>query len=560
MLDGSPGYSMGAELLIAPGARLKPIVELEDEISEMSPQDLVSPSSLVGRLPDNLLKLAKYAGRAGINGFEFVQSAHKFLNSSFFDWSSRYEFASDLICQRAQREGAAMAGFKWNSKSPVQLFSKHENARLLVIVRHPEQVIQSQIRRGFKKHANQIWADWQKTIATSDQLRELFPNRVSVVRYEDLVSEPVKVLQGHLELLGLPFDREMVAFEKSDGQILNSRHNNEIHLRRGIQKPSVDWRKEAVQMPQSLPEKLQKDVSSALESAGFLNALEKQADKPGDKLVGCEKLAWGLIRHEKLLWPDFSSKRRYHAIDYESLIAELAPNHQITTLRQYIDTGHKPGQSYLLIRHDIDHDIENAVRIARWEHSAGIQSTFCVLHTAWYYGAFKGYSYQHSKLVVESMLKIQELGHEVNFHNNLVTLGLTTGAHPGRILVEELEFLRGKEIDVVGTSTHGDALCKELGFRNFELFYETIGSKFGGRRNLVLPGSSHPPVKLGVLPMSEFDLSYEAYDLYRDKYITDSGGTLRTRFNAAGRRYFGRQPNDGSVVGLLTHPIWWHGF
>ncbi len=58
--------------------------------------------------------------------------------------------------------------------------------------------------------------------------------------------------------------------------------------------------------------------------------------------------------------------------------------------------------------------------------------------------------------------------------------------------------------------------------------------------------------------MFDFGLEYEGYDIARDIYHTESGGRLRTRQKARGRRSFGRKDTQrGEVVRVLTHPIWW---
>jgi hypothetical protein len=63
--------------------------------------------------------------------------------------------------------------------------------------------------------------------------------------------------------------------------------------------------------------------------------------------------------------------------------------------------------------------------------------------------------------------------------------------------------------------------------------------------------------------MKTLQLDYEAYDLPRDHYITDSGGNLRVRKNTRGRAGLRRKelpnpPKYNKVVGILTHPVWWN--
>jgi hypothetical protein len=60
--------------------------------------------------------------------------------------------------------------------------------------------------------------------------------------------------------------------------------------------------------------------------------------------------------------------------------------------------------------------------------------------------------------------------------------------------------------------------------------------------------------------MAEFGLDYEAMDIRRDLYMTDSGGNLRAARDArgsTGRRESTEPSRYGRIVGLLTHPLWW---
>jgi hypothetical protein len=217
-------------------------------------------------------------------------------------------------------------------------------------------------------------------------------------------------------------------------------------------------------------------------------------------------------------------------------------------------------KSMLLVRHDIDSDIENAVELARWEHAHGIRTTYCVLHSAWYYGRHvDGQVTDRSENTVERLLEIQSLGHEINLHNNMVVVGLQSGRDPYDLLEEELDFLRSRGIDVRGTSTHGHPLCGRLGFFNFELFSECVYPANGGPRTIEHDGHR---VTIGTRSMREFGLTYEGYDLPRDVYISDSGGNLKSVTDTRGRAGKLRKEMDPAppfehIVGILTHPEWW---
>ncbi len=255
----------------------------------------------------------------------------------------------------------------------------------------------------------------------------------------------------------------------------------------------------------------------------------------------------------------FKRKKRYRPEDYDKLLSPYKRGHENLTYAEYVKMREIGDQKVLLIRHDIDHDYQTALKIAEWEHRRGLKATYCLLHTAWYYGHLDGSKILHTQNLVDFARRLHELGHEVNFHNNLVVTALNHDIDPVRFLSQELEFFRSIGVPVTGTSTHGDSLCRKLNFRNWELFKECCDERFGGPRTISHRSSGKlREIRLGEVSMFDFGLDYEGYDVMRDIYHTDSGGNLRTRKMARGRRPFGRRdPEKGEIVGVLTHPVWW---
>lgn len=257
----------------------------------------------------------------------------------------------------------------------------------------------------------------------------------------------------------------------------------------------------------------------------------------------------------------FARRRLYSVEDYAALLAPYR-DHEVLRLADYARDAEIGDRRVLLIRHDVDHDHITAVRIAEWEAREGLRATYCLLHTAWYYGELVDGRYVHTQDVLECARRLLELGHEVNLHNNLVALALRSpGLDPERVLAEELAFFRDRGVPIAGTAGHGDALCRQLGFLNWELFAECIHERFGHPRTLMHSeeGQQRACVELGSVSMADHGLEYEAYDIARDTYHTESGGRMRTRQNIPGRRSYGRSdPSRGEVVGVLTHPLWWN--
>lgn len=252
-------------------------------------------------------------------------------------------------------------------------------------------------------------------------------------------------------------------------------------------------------------------------------------------------------------------RKKFTASDYERLLEPWVGDRSVLVLSEALDPDAEPRDRITCIRHDIDHDIEMAVSIGRWEAERGLRTTFCVLHSAWYYGSLFDGRYYHTTEMLDAVKELQFLGHEINFHNNIATEALLNGVDPEAVLMAELEYLRSHGLHITGTSGHGHALCGQLDYLNLELFRETTWLSKGGARTIAHNGNS---IELGRTSMADFGLAYEAYDLHRDVYITESGGRPRLVKNTRGRNGLRRDEatdatRHGHVVGILTHPIYW---
>lgn len=251
---------------------------------------------------------------------------------------------------------------------------------------------------------------------------------------------------------------------------------------------------------------------------------------------------------------NFSDRKKFSKKDYEILISKEKKNKKILTLREIFLNKEIKGE-ILTIRHDIDHDINTAVKIAEWENKNLINSTFCVLHSALYYGSLdiSKNRYNHNVGMIQAIRYIQSLGHEINFHNDIITLGLTEDINCKELLINEILTLFENGINIAGSSTHGHKLCKQLGYRNCHLFKEC---------DLKYENSSifHKGKKLNLREFSlkDFYLDYEAYGVRRDKYISDSGGNIKVSFNLDQHSYYKNFFRNCKITKILTHPIWWN--
>ena len=191
------------------------------------------------------------------------------------------------------------------------------------------------------------------------------------------------------------------------------------------------------------------------------------------------------------------------------------------------------GVGAVALRHDVDSRLESALELAALEAARGLRATYFVLHTAPYWGEAG---------LLPRLRGLQELGHEVGFHNDLLTLQRVEGADPRAVLERELARLRGGGIEVVGAAAHGSPWCHRLGFHNNYVFAGWDEPR-PGYPNRGVPEKLDP---------AEFGLEYEAYHLSRDVYFSDSSFVGGRRAHPADLRL---EPGKRTIV--LVHPCHW---
>lgn len=186
------------------------------------------------------------------------------------------------------------------------------------------------------------------------------------------------------------------------------------------------------------------------------------------------------------------------------------------------------------LRHDIDVRLDTALRLAELEHERGLCATYFVLNTARYW---------REPGLLDALRRIQDLGHEVGWHNDLVSMELVDNTNTVEYLHRELERLRSADVDIVGTAAHGSIWCHVLGFDNNAFFTD-------------FPEVKQPTTAIRTGALADFGFEYEAYHLGEDHYYSDS------RFDSNDRRWHPRfldltelEPAAKAIA--LIHPCQW---
>lgn len=565
VLDAHPQILMGAELIPPQLPRPSAILQRFAQGMQISNGDYKNAGRALRNAGEmEIGQFLTRCYRAGI-AYNDAQQVLAQLDDELADGvktlRDRLVLAWSLMQARWQQSGGDFFGFKLNTAGIAPAAGFFPNARFICIVRQPYDVVYSQTKRGFKRSVEEIAAAWVSYTRYYSEFAKDNGGRCVMLRYEDLVRSPRRTLINALGRISIPIDEAIFEFYKNNSAIQDSHHPNTDRLRMNFATDAIGSGRAGLAPDHiSVIDKL---AAKEMHTFGYMTpslmavklspTLFPNNMKPNDDLLKLSSFVLAKNRMRVKLM------HRYKPSDYGELLEPYRESHRNLRLADFIRLEDTGDDRFLLIRHDIDHDIEMAVKLAEWEHRNNIRSTFCILHSTWYYGEFENGSYKHSSLLLECIEQIAAYGHEINLHNNLVVMALTQGIDPARVLREELAFFDRKGLPIIGTSTHGDSLCRQMNFRNWELFRECCDERFGGPRTLSYESKNRQTntLDLGQLSMFDFGLEYEAYDIARDVYHTDSGGRIRTRTNTRGRRSFGRKGHDGQVVGVLTHPEWW---
>lgn len=126
----------------------------------------------------------------------------------------------------------------------------------------------------------------------------------------------------------------------------------------------------------------------------------------------------------------------------------------------------------IYIRHDVDSSIIKSLPMAIYEYERGIKATYFILH----------FEYWEKEDTWHILRKIQDMGHEIGFHNSVVTEVIRKQAiPPGKLprnanisirkrLQECLQKMRDEGLYIRGTCEHGDKPCYTHRIRNRQVW------------------------------------------------------------------------------------------
>jgi hypothetical protein len=153
-------------------------------------------------------------------------------------------------------------------------------------------------------------------------------------------------------------------------------------------------------------------------------------------------------------------KRDFTLSKYNELITEAVnTNYTITNVRDYV--ANEP-ERCIILRHDVDRDVDRAIDMARLEKTHGVTSTY-------YFRHIKGVFDQ------EKIRVIKEMGHEIAYHYEVMDKARGDPEKAINIFQKELDDFR-QLADVTTACMHGNPLAS---WANRDLWQDYDYKDFG---------------------------------------------------------------------------------
>lgn len=247
-------------------------------------------------------------------------------------------------------------------------------------------------------------------------------------------------------------------------------------------------------------------------------------------------------------------KYYYDNTNYIQLIKKINYD-ELLTFSEYSKLK-KINKKYLLIRHDVDINLDSIDKFIQVEYKNNIRSTYFLLHTADYF--------DYSQKLVDVCNRILDYGHEIGFHNDLLREYVVNGKRIRDQLEMVFGFFDRYNVPVRGTSAHGHRHCYQLNFLNYEMWkehnpkivqglfnkkldkqfckrYKIDYQRYNKMMNLHLEQleDSKKIKRLPKYKLSTFGLEYETYFIPKLRsYLTDPGlGPFTGCYYSSNRNY-----------------------
>ena len=218
--------------------------------------------------------------------------------------------------------------------------------------------------------------------------------------------------------------------------------------------------------------------------------------------------------------------------DFNYLCETISNSHNKTySLKQYLEQS--PDRNYIIMRHDVDYNIDSAIKIAEIESRYGINSTY--------------YIRLNKKTTPEKILILKSLSSEIGLHYDALANVKGDVKRASSIFKRQFDFLNSIT-DVKTISAHGSSIKKS---RNTDLIKEINMQEY----NLI--GDAMISVDFSELPY--YTDTGRSWDLEKNK-LNDFPSTMPENYEYINNTYdlcsLIQQQHDSGIY-ISSHPELW---
>jgi hypothetical protein len=227
--------------------------------------------------------------------------------------------------------------------------------------------------------------------------------------------------------------------------------------------------------------------------------------------------------------------------DYRMFIEKAKTNGFKFVPLVYFTKPSGPTDKIIGMRHDVDSELNHALKIAKIEFDAGIKATYFVLHTAKYFCDDIATGKLKADLV-EKLLYLQNtLGHEIGLHVDMMPIEIVYKKNPDTYVNDLIAKLENQGIRIHGIAPHGN------------LFQHIYRKPFLKKDQEHINNIFANPYK--QFDVKQWNLEYEAYSLNHDTYFSDARfvNAKRWDFSCIDDNFY---KNNSRTI-ILTHTIHW---
>ena len=129
-----------------------------------------------------------------------------------------------LVFEHILRQYAKQIGRpRWGLKTPYNeffadaIFAAYPTAKMIHLLRDPRDVAVSIKSRGWDLTITQQAIDWKESVKLAQQNQQNYTGSYSVVRYEDLVSNPEAIIQQVCQVIELDYTPDLLKMDRQIG-------------------------------------------------------------------------------------------------------------------------------------------------------------------------------------------------------------------------------------------------------------------------------------------------------------------------------------------------------